>query len=192
MYIQDGNKQEREKYREIWTSVPEYRFNSPGFNNVERFIKVMSPREGSTIIDIGSGECKAGLEFEKFGLRSWYLDITDVARPNEVKDRFILSPLWEDWRFPHSGRKWDYGFCCDVLEHIPPEYTMLCLDRIINNCQVSWLQISLIEDGMGEAIGETLHMTVRPFDWWLIRLATLGKVLDARDLLDSGLYVVMK
>ncbi len=78
------------------------------------------------------------------------------------------------------------------MEHIPPEYTMLCLDRIIKNCQISWLNIALVEDGMGEAIGETLHLTVRPFDWWLTRLATLGTVIEARDLLDSGLYVVSK
>jgi hypothetical protein len=193
IYIQDGNKQEREKYKEIWTTVPDYRKHSPGLENVERFMKIMKPELGSRIIDIGAGECKAGLEFEKLGLSSWYLDITDAAKPKEIEDsKFILSPLWGDWKFPHSGSKWDYGFCCDVLEHIPPEYTMLCLNKIIHNCQVSWLQISLIEDGFGQAIGETLHLTVRPFDWWLIRLGTLGKVLDARDLIDAGLYVVTK
>ena len=193
MYIQDGNRQERDKYAEIWTTVPEYRNISPGKQNVERFMKVMQPRPESTIIDLGSGTCLAGLEFERLGFRSWYLDITSAAKPDEVENkRFIESPLWGNWRFPHSGKGWDYGFCCDVLEHIPTEYTMLCLDRIIKNCTLSWLQIALVEDGMGGAIGETLHMTVRPFDWWLIRLATLGKVLDARDLIEQGLYVVMK
>ena len=193
IYIQDGNRQERNKYNEIWTTVPEYRIHSPGFNNVERFMKILKPEVGKTIIDIGAGECKAGLEFEKFGLRSWFLDITDAAKPKDVDEkRFILSPLWGNWRFPINNLIWDYGFCCDVLEHIPPEYTMLCLDRILNNCRISWLQISLIEDGMGQAIGETLHLTVRPFDWWLIRLGTLGKVLDARDLLNAGLYVVTR
>jgi len=193
LYIQDGNKQERDKYHEIWTTVPEYRINSPGLKNVERFMKIMRPNEGYTIIDIGSGECKAGLEFEKFGLRSWYLDITDAAKPEEIKkEKFILSPLWGNWKYPHSGSKWDYGFCCDVLEHIPPEYTMLCLANIIKNCQISWLQIALVEDVMGEAIGDVLHLTVRPFDWWLTRLGTLGTVLEARDLLETGLYVVQK
>lgn len=192
LYIQDGNKQEREKYHEIWTTVPEYRIYSPGMENVERFLKVIKPDLFKTIIDIGAGECKAGLEFEKRGFRCWYLDITDAARPESVKDKFILSPLWDNWRFPHSGHKWDYGFCCDVLEHIPSEYTMLCLDRIIKNCEISWLQISLVEDEMGKMIGETLHMTVRPFDWWLVRLGTIGKVIEARDLLNTGLYVVTK
>lgn len=193
MYIPDGNKQERDKYNEIWTTVPDYRKISPGLENVERFMKIIQPKLGERVIDIGAGECKAGLEFEKKGLRSWYLDITDAAKPKEVEDsKFILSPLWGDWRFSYNNHKWDYGFCCDVLEHMPPEYTMLCLDRILSNCRISWLQISLIEDGFGASIGETLHLTVRPFDWWLIRLGTLGKVLDARDLLNAGLYIVTR
>lgn len=191
MYVQDGNKQERDKYQEIWTSVPEYRLYSPGEENVDRFMQVIKPKIGETIIDIGAGECKAGLKFEHYGLRPWYLDITDAARPDGIEDnKFILSPLWGDWRYPFNIGIWDYGFCCDVMEHIPTEYTMLCLDRIISNCQISWLQISLVEDIMGKMIGETLHLTVRPFDWWLVRLATLGKVMDARDLINTGLYVV--
>lgn len=193
MYIPDGNKQEREKYNEIWTSVPEYRVYSPGLENVERFMQVIKPKINETLIDIGAGECKAGLEFENRGLRSWYLDITDAAKPaNVLETKFILSPLWDSWRYPFNPGIWDYGFCCDVMEHIPTEYTMLCLRNIIQNCQISWFQISLVEDEMGKFIGETLHLTVRPFDWWLIRLNTLGKILDARDLLNCGLYVVQR
>ncbi len=192
IYVQDGNKTERDKYNEIW-EIPEYSNFSPGFRNVERFMKVIDPKEGETIIDIGCGQGIAGLEFEKLGLRVWYLDLVKKQLKSEVdKGRFIESPIWGDWRFPHSGRKWDYGFCCDVMEHIPEEYTMLCLDRIVSNCKICWILISLIEEGMGLAIGETLHMTVRSFDWWLMRLGTLGKVLDARDLLNGGLYVVTK
>jgi hypothetical protein len=67
---------------------------------------------------------------------------------------------------------------------------MLVLDKIIRNCNTSWLQIALVEDGMGASIGETLHLTVKPFDWWLIRLATIGKIVDARDLIETGLFIV--
>jgi len=192
MYVQDGNRAEREKYNKIWT-VPEYCNFSPGLRNVERFMKVIDPKPESTLVDVGCGGGVAGLEFEKLGLRVWYLDLVcNQLKPEIDKKRFIESPIWGDWKFPHSGQKWEYGFCCDVMEHIPPEYTMLCLDRIIKNCRVSWFQISLIPEGMGSAIGETLHLTVKPFDWWLMKFGTLGKILDARDLLNAGLYVVMK
>jgi len=194
MYITDVAKQERDKYNEIWTKVPEYRLNSPGKNNVERFMREMEPDYNSSVIDLGAGACAAGKELEANGLNVWHLDITDAAKPEDVPaHRFIVSPLWSQWHPPSDvGEVFDYGFCCDVMEHIPTEYTMLCLDRIITECRVSWIQIALVEDGMGAAIGETLHLTVRPFDWWLVRLATIGKVLDARDLLETGLYVVSK
>lgn len=190
LYIPDGAKQERDKYQEIWEKVPEYRSYSPGKENVERFMKVINPKLGSRLIDLGCGEGVAGLEFEKLGLDVWYLDITKAAKKEEIRDnRFMVSPLWGDWRkFP----QFDYGFCCDVLEHIPQEYTMLCLDKILENCRISWLQISLIEDSFGKVLGQPLHLTVRSFDWWLIRLGTLGKVIEARDLLDTGLYVVKR
>ena len=191
IYIQDGNKQERDKYHEIWTEVPEYRNNSPGLKNVDRFMEILDPEANSTVIDIGCGEGKAGKRLEELGLRSWYLDITDAAKPEDISDsKFILKPIWGNWKYPFAPGVWDYGFCVDVMEHIPPEYTMLCLDRVIKNCQISYFSICLIPDGFGESIGETLHMTVRPFDWWLVRLGTLGKVVEARDLLNNGLYVV--
>ena len=191
MFIADGAAQERDKYAEIWT-FPEYRKFSPGMENVERFMSVMNPVPGSSIIDIGCGEGKAGLEFGRQGLKPWWLDITGAALDPEVDRRkFIEAPLWGiGTRF--SSVRWDYGFCCDVLEHIPTEYTMLCLDRILAACDVAWLQIALCEDEFGKLIGEPLHLTVRPFDWWLIRLGTLGKVQDARDLLNSGLYIVSR
>jgi SAM-dependent methyltransferase len=193
IYVQDGNKQERDKYAEIWNEIPEYKLVSPGLQNVDRFLKVMKPSLGETLIDIGCGQGKAGLEFEKHDLRVWYLDITRAGILPEVNvSKFIEKPIWGDWKYPVSNFKFDYGFSCDVLEHIPPEYTMLCLDRIIKNCRISWLQIALVEDGMGDSIGEKLHMTVRPFDWWLTRLATLGNIIEARDLLEQGLYVVSK
>jgi len=87
----------------------------------------------------------------------------------------------------------DYGFCCDVMEHIPTEFTMLVLYRILSSCKTTWFQIALVPDNCGQLIGETLHLTVRPFTWWLNRFLDLGAhVEDARDLIDSGLYIVRK
>jgi SAM-dependent methyltransferase len=188
IHIADGAAQERDKYAEIW-GFEEYRTaNSPGLINVERFMSVVKPASGSTIIDIGCGAGKAGLEFQALGLVPSWVDITGAALDPAIDRRsFVESPLWNDWR---RKQGWDYGFCCDVLEHIPPEYTMLSLDRIISNCRTSWLQIALRPDEFGKLIGEPLHLTVRPFDWWLIRLATLGRVIDARDLCGDAMFIV--
>ncbi len=188
MYVADGAKQERDKYAEIWT-FPEYREYSPGGEHVPRFLDVLKPDKMSTVIDIGCGVGNAGLALREAGMRVTWLDITDAALdPAIARKDFIQSPLWGHWRRPHG---WDYGYCCDVMEHIPTEYVMLCVERIVRACRVSWLLIANQPDGFGQVLGEPLHLTVKPFSWWLVRLATLGTVTDARDLCgERSLFVV--
>jgi SAM-dependent methyltransferase len=188
VYIADGAAQERDKYAEIW-SLEQYRnATSPGLINVDRFMSVIKPDPLSRVIDLGCGSGKAGLELEKRGLRLSWLDITAAGLDPEVpRELFIEQPLWAPMTFQ---RRWDYGFCCDVLEHLPTEYTLLSISRMLEYCKTLWLQIALRPDNFGALIGEPLHLTVKPFDWWLIRLGTLGHVEDARDLIGEGLYVV--
>lgn len=188
IHVVDAADQERAKYEEIW-GFPEYKKYSPGLENVERFMSVMKPSTGSSVYDIGCGTGGAGLEFEKLGLRVTYVDITDAGLDPAVnRKNFIQAPLWARW----AHEEHDYGFCCDVLEHIPPEYVMLCVDRCLDAANTVWFQIALRPDEFGRMIGEPLHLTVRPFDWWLIRLATVGRVMDARDLCGEGLFVVCR
>lgn len=189
IHLADGSAQERNKYAELWSSVPEYRTFSPGLESVARFMKIMAPEPGQSLIDIGCGEGKAGLEFKKAGLLVNWLDITSAGLDPEIqKDRFIETAIWDGWQGP--GHHWDFGFCCDVLEHIPPEYTMLVVDRIVKACRTAWLQITFLPDEFGKTIGQPLHLTVKPYDWWLLRLGTLCHVVDARDLCGTGLFVV--
>jgi hypothetical protein len=104
------------------------------------------------------------------------------------RDRFICDALWSRW----DSLGYDYGFCCDVMEHIPPEYTMLVAERILSACDVAWMQIALQPDEFGAAIGKTLHLTVQPFKWWRDRLRLLGNVIEARDLCSTALFVVTR
>lgn len=192
-HVTDVTKQEADKYSEIW-SHPDYQVaTSPGLANVERFMSVMKPAVGSTIVDIGCGAGVAGMEFQKAGMRVHWLDITDAGLiPAVDRSLFLQYALW-DPRWPHRGRSmgWDYGFCCDVLEHIPPEYTMLCIDRMMRRCRTVWLQIALRPDVYGpKLLGEPLHLSVYSFDWWKVRIATIAKIVDARDLIDDGLYIL--
>lgn len=186
----DCSIQERDKYAEIW-SREEYReAHSPGVENVDRFMSVMKPRDGSTIIDVGCGSGHAGLALASRGLQSYYMDITDAGLdPAVPRHDFYQQAAWSPW----PGKNFDYGFCCDVLEHIPPEYALLVCDRIVSRCGVAWLQICNEPDNFGPAlIGKPLHLTVKPYAWWLSRLAALGKVVDARDLCGISLFVVTR
>lgn len=189
--VADLAKQECEKYEKVW-AAPEYDRYSPGLENVDRFMKVMKPDPLSTIIDIGCGAGRAGLEFEKRGLIPYWLDITDAALdPAVPRTSFTQAPIWShEWgtKYPHG---FDYGFCCDVLEHILPELVLVCIDRIMWKCRTAWLQIAHVPDEFGpKLIGEPLHLCVRPHEWWLDNISLLYKVVDARELSGCGLYVV--
>jgi hypothetical protein len=189
IHVADGSAEERNKYAEIW-SFDEYRNAfSPGLANVDRFMSVIRPDAGSTLLDVGCGSGKAGLAFQDLDLRVSWMDLTSAGLDSNVpRSQFLEAPLWSDWNTRvHVFR---YGFCCDVMEHIPTEYVMLSLARIISACRTTWFQIALRPDEFGKLIGEPLHLTVRPYSWWLVRLQTLGNVVDARDLCGDGMYVV--
>lgn len=176
------------KYTQIWNEVPEYRNYSPGLENFPRFMDTIKPERGSTLIDIGCGTGEAGLAFREVGLDVSWIDITDAGLHEVLpRNRFIQTTLWSDWKSPYG---YDYGFCCDVMEHIPTEYVMLVLSRILNTCRTTWFQIAFVPDEFGKAIDQPLHLTVKPFNWWLEHLESIGTVLDARDLCGAGIFIV--
>lgn len=179
---------EQAKYTRLWSDVHDYREHSPGLENVQRFIDVINPGDGATLIDLGCGTGAAGLAFKQRDLNVSWLDITSAGLLADIpRDKFIESSLWSDWA---NYTEADYGFCCDVMEHLPPEFTMLAVDRILSACRTAWFQIAFVKDGFGSAIGKPLHLTVQPFVWWRDRLRSLGNLTIARDLCGCGLFVV--
>lgn len=181
---------ERVKYSAIW-EFPEYREYSPGLANVDRFLALVRPKAGERLIDLGCGTGGAGLELaRRGGLNVSWLDLTDAALDPAVdRSRFIQAALW-DQRWLRTRVGWDYGFCCDVFEHLPIELTMLSAANIVSGCEWAWLQICFRPDAFGALIGEPLHLTVQPFTWWRDRLASVAKLEEARDLGANGIFVI--
>jgi len=159
--------QEREKYRRMWTEVPGYRSNSPGERLVPVFVKQAEWEKGDTLIDLGCGTGRAGLELSNLGFNVTLLDITKSAIDPEAQSLpFIEYCLWEP-----TTLKFAWVYCCDVLEHIPPEHVDAVLDNIAAIAQKgAFLQIALWPEVFGKQIGETLHLTVEPDEWWLEKL----------------------
>jgi len=190
IHVNDVLRPEIDKYQEIWGHEAYHRY-SPGQENVKRFMEVVHPSSLSRVIDLGCGAGLAGIELrDEFHMMVHWLDIVGHDELNEKVDkrRFIKSALWQDW--PSPARIFDWGFCCDVLEHVPTEYTMLSIANILRGCLHAWLQIAFVPDSMGQLINKPLHLTVQPFTWWRDRIASLGKLTDARDLGQQGLFVV--
>lgn len=84
------------------------------------------------------------------------------------------------WQLADSLVLTDYGFCADVLEHIPPEQVDGVLAGIAKRIETSaFFKISTLPDSCGKLIGETLHMTVRPVGWWLAKVGRFFTVTSS-------------
>ncbi len=181
---------ELDKYKQMW-DWSSYHQTSPGERHVKSgiFGEMLSPLAGSSCIDLGCGTGRGGAMLtEKHDLRVAYLDMVD-ARDKELCDEpFFAQSLWHE--LPSRNPKWHYGFNSDVMEHIPTEYTMLVVRNILKVCENTFFAISFRDDPWGRYVGETLHVTIRPFLWWYEHLNDLGEVVSARDLLGEGVFHV--
>ena len=63
------------------------------------------------------------------------------------------------------------------------------------NCvEKAFFQISLVEDSMGQRIGEKLHLTVKPFAWWEATFKYLGyqAIIMSEDYGESAVFYIQK
>lgn len=164
MSVDELTKIEREKYLAVWARS-EYRKVSPGMKECERAHAGLLMLKGETLIDFGSGPCRATKWFLDRGIRAVGVDFAKNA--NEFPDfvNVIEACLWE-----MNGRvaPADYGFCCDVLEHIPREKVRTVVEGIATRVtKGAWFRIATRADVMGpRLIGQPLHLTVETGDWW--------------------------
>jgi SAM-dependent methyltransferase len=163
---------ETEKYEKTW-SIPDYHRYSHGEHYSEMFMEITGAKPGESVIDLGCGTGRGGQALEEQGLIPTYLDLKNY---NNLEP-FIDQPLWE----PIEGH-WDYGLCCDVMEHLPPEYTMLAIKNMLDACEGLFLSVCFQDEAFGALVGEPLHLTVMPFVWWRDNLREMGNLIEARDL----------
>src|ERR1041385_938241 len=88
-----------------------------------------------------------------------------------------------------TGRAALLSFCADVMEHIPPDRVDQVLDNILHAAEHVFFAISTVPDNMGELIGETLHLTVQPFSWWLEKFQKRkARILWSKEESDYALF----
>lgn len=189
---------ERDLYSELWSGVGSYGAHSPGEHLAALFAALVPSRDLSapkaTVLDAGCGSGKGGLALTRLGFDVTLCDITPDGLTAEAQAlRFAPACLWRDLKsqLPYCAGAYDFVYCCDVLEHIPPEYTMLVLDQLLRvTKRAAFFNISLVPDVYGAFVGKPLHQSVFPFTWWRDRLAGFGEMVECRDLLNSGVYLV--
>lgn len=168
-------QQERDKYARMW-AVPAYGVYSPGVECVSRFLAQAEFNQGDTLIDLGCGTGRAGLELARHGLQVYLFDHVRAVEPDNHLP-FIEGNLWN---LPSLIRfKW--FFCADVMEHIPPEHVDATLAGIARIARQGFFQIAMCADSFGSQIGEKLHLTVENSSWWRSQLSKYFSIRSAED-----------
>lgn len=162
---------EKDKYRLIWQHES-YRNFSPGEHAADTFLEVAKPN--GRIVDFGCGTGRAAVKMASLGHDVLLVDFADNCRDHEA----IALPFLEwDLTRPFTFTA-PYGFCTDVMEHIPPQDVDTVLCNIMGAANRVFFQISTVPDQFGALIHQTLHLTVRPAEWWLDTIERLGFVVE--------------
>jgi hypothetical protein len=177
---------EREKYIRMW-SVAGYRQFSPGEEAAQTFLDVVKP--DGLVIDFGAGTGRGALAISKAGVDVFMLDFASNCRDNEC---LHLPFLEHDLTEPCALRA-PYGYCTDVMEHIPPAQVDLVIRNIMGSAETVFFQVATVPDNFGAVINQRLHLTVEEHAWWLETFQRLGyRVTFDRDIGQQSQFVVKR
>ena len=174
---------ERDKYARMW-AVSDYARNSPGEQWMPTFLELVGDQRG-TLLDAGCGTGRAGQLLQAKGFDVTLMDFAPTGLEVDGLP-FVDGVLWRP--IPTTDHGFDFAYCCDVLEHIPPEMTMLTVSNLLDAARYVFLTICTEPDQFGVRIGEPLHLTVQPFTWWRDHFREIADVVDARDCLNTSVF----
>lgn len=176
---------EKEKYVAVWKRE-EYRRVSPGMLECERAFTICETKAGQSLIDFGSGPARATKWFDDRGLDVVGVDFAPNARETDVP--FVEACLWD---MPDALPATDYGFCCDVMEHIPGEKVDAVLAGISSRVKkAAYFRIATRPDKMGpKLLKRPLHLTVQGGEWWRRKVEEFFPLVDAIE--NTGRDVVL-
>lgn len=162
---------EKSKYHLLW-STQSYRDFSPGEEAADQFLRIAKP--DGLIIDFGCGTGRGGLKLNEAGHAVYLVDFAENCRDAAALHLpFLECDLTQP--IPLSA---PYGFCTDVMEHIPPDEVEAVISNIMASAERVFFQISTVPDEFGAVIGQSLHLTVRPHLWWYNMFLALGFKVD--------------
>ena len=152
---------EDEKYCRMW-SIDSYRHMSPGENFSDEFIELAKIDEDSRVIDFGCGSGRGGKAiYEKTGCGMLLVDFADNCLDKDNYIAFEIADLTKPMKLES-----EFGYCTDVMEHIPPELVEDTIKNIMSCVSKCFFKIAMFEDNMGKLIGHPLHLSVFSGEWW--------------------------
>lgn len=173
--------EEKLLYEKLW-AMPGYRKYAPGEHVAQVFLQVAKPQPGAEVLDLGCGTGRGSLNLAVVGgLKVTMLDFARNCLDEEVASaletgkqalRFVEADLTK--KLPVSAQ---YGFCTDVMEHIPEDKVKDVLDNCLGAAKSVFFQICTVDDAFGQSVGFPLHLTVRPYEWWLAQFRSRNCVV---------------
>jgi 2-polyprenyl-3-methyl-5-hydroxy-6-metoxy-1,4-benzoquinol methylase len=170
---------EQTKYERMWQHA-QYRQVAPGESAASHFLSVARPRHDGRVIDFGCGTGRGALMIALVG--GLHVDMVDFAMNCLDKDiQDMLSTQAHALKFWQADLAKalppdlvaEFGFCTDVMEHIPEAEVDAALRNILQHAQHVYFQISTTDDACGALIGEKLHLSVHDGAWWLKKFQEL-------------------
>jgi SAM-dependent methyltransferase len=147
----------------MWDN-PDYRKTSPGEALTEFFQIACKPEPEDFIIDFGCGTGRATKALKEAGFRVLGIDFASNCLDADIDVDFAEYNLWE---LPEE-MKCDWGYCCDVMEHIPSSKVDDVLANIARSCRKGcFFNISMEPDNFSKGSSDKLHLTVMPVEWWI-------------------------
>lgn len=195
-WIKKDHKSEQEKYEQLWGSEDAYRNHAPGEALAQVFLHHAKPKPYSEVIDFGAGTGRGALMLAILGtMKVHMVDFAKNCLDKDVRNALLTQPHMLQFTEQDLTEKLsfaaEYGFCTDVMEHIPPDNVTKVLQNILMAAEHCFFQISCVPDNMGKLIGEELHLTVKPFAWWLQQFQAMDCVVHwAQDHTSHCLFYV--
>jgi 2-polyprenyl-3-methyl-5-hydroxy-6-metoxy-1,4-benzoquinol methylase len=153
---------EQEKYELVWDKVARYGkvWTNPGLGqSIKRWVGAEIPK-GAMVMDFGCGN---GTSLDWLKSAGYAPTGVDIARNATKHPDCIVGDLRDDLYLPLT----DYGICIDVMEHIPTTDVGKVLAQIARTVRRSVLfVIARDRDKDGAVVGQELHLTRRPKEFW--------------------------